>query len=140
MDCVFCTLIRENSARWVAREETATAFAPLSPLAPGHTLVVPTGHHQDLFDIPRDVLGETMALAQEVAEAMRFALKASGVNLLHASGAGSEQSVPHFHIHVVPRWPDDGFSTWPKEQSAHQVRADPVLQLAAAVKARRQVG
>ncbi|WP_327356367.1 HIT family protein [Streptomyces sp. NBC_01304] len=139
MDCVFCTLIRENSARWIADEEVAAAFAPLSPLAPGHTLVVPKGHHRDLFDIPRNVLDKTIVLVQEVAEAMRFALKATGVNLLHASGPGSEQSVPHFHIHVVPRWPDDGFSTWPKEQSVHQVPTDPVLQLAAAMKARRQV-
>ncbi|MCX4666496.1 HIT domain-containing protein [Streptomyces sp. NBC_01381] len=140
MDCVFCTLIRENSARWIARRAAACAFAPLTPLAPGHTLVVPTDHYQDLFDIPRDTVAATMALAQEVAEAMRFTLKASGVNLLHASGPGSEQSVPHFHIHVVPRWPDDGFSTWPKEQSAHRVPADPVLQLAAAMKAQHLTG
>ncbi|MGW0731812.1 HIT family protein [Streptomyces sp. NPDC002851] len=140
MDCVFCALIRENSARWIARDEAAAAFAPLSSLALGHTLVVPKDHHQGLFDIPRAVLDATTALAQEIATAMRFALKASGVNLLHDSGPGSEQSVPHFHTHVVPRWADAVFSTWPKGQSSHHARADPVVQLAAAMNAGRHVG
>ncbi|MEH0421404.1 hypothetical protein [Streptomyces sp. B21-083] len=47
----------------------------------------------------------------------------------------SEQSVAHLHFHVVPRWPDDGFSTWPTQQSQHQVDGDPVGQLAAAMTA-----
>ena len=131
MDCTFCRLIREDTARWVARETVACAFAPLDPLAPGHTLVVPTQHYADVFDTPHDVLAATMALVQRVAGAMRTALDASGVNILNASGPGSEQSVPHLHFHVVPRWPGDGISTWPTDRSQHRLTDDPDARLAA---------
>ncbi|MEV3993770.1 HIT domain-containing protein [Streptomyces sp. NPDC049837] len=129
MDCVFCRLIREDTARWIARGSMACAFGPLNPLAPGHTLVVPTRHHADLFDTPPEVLTATMTLVQRVAAAMRTALDASGVNILSANGPGSEQSVHHLHFHVVPRWVDDGISTWPTGQSNHRSVKDPEARL-----------
>lgn len=135
MDCIFCCLIRDDSARWVIRGPVATAFAPLNPLAPGHTLVIPTAHHADIFDTPPEVLAHTMGLVQRLAGKMRTALNAGGVNILSASGPGSEQSVPHLHFHVVPRWSDDGFSTWPTQQSRHRIADDPVTQLAIAMTA-----
>ncbi|WP_425347998.1 HIT family protein [Streptomyces durhamensis] len=131
MSCTFCRLIREDAARWVAHEALACAFSPLDPLAPGHTLVVPTHHYADVFDTPHDVLAATTALVQRVAGAMRAALDASGVNILSASGPGSEQSVPHLHFHVVPRWPGDGISTWPAGRSEHRLPYDPAASLAA---------
>lgn len=137
MDCTFCSLMREGTARWVFRGPSAAAFAPLNPLSPGYTLVVPTSHRTDIFDTPPEVLSAVMALVRRVAEKMRTALGAGGVNILSASGPGSEQSVPHLHFHVVPRWPDDGFSTWPVQQSRHRVEGDPVAQLATAMTAHR---
>jgi histidine triad (HIT) family protein len=135
MSCTFCRLIHEDTARWVFRGQLASAFAPLNPLAPGHTLVIPTSHYADIFDTPSEVLSGTMALAKRVAVEMRTTLAAGGVNILSASGPGSEQSVPHLHFHVIPRWRDDGFSTWPTQQSQHQVDGDPVVQLTAAMMA-----
>ena len=129
MDCVFCRLISEDTARWIVREATACAFTPLDPLAPGHTLVVPTAHHEGVFDTPPEVLAATTALVQRVAAAMRTGLDASGVNILSASGPGSEQSVPHLHFHVVPRWTDDGISTWPTGRSRHRSPTDPGTRL-----------
>ncbi|MFJ6522763.1 HIT family protein [Streptomyces filamentosus] len=133
MGCTFCHLIRDDAARWVARGPVASAFAPLNPLAPGHTLVIPTAHWADIFDVPPEDLAHTMTLVQQVAAAMRTALNAEGVNVLSASGPGSEQSVPHLHFHVVPRWPDDAFSTWPTQRSRHRTAEDPVTQLADAM-------
>ncbi|MFJ6432129.1 HIT family protein [Streptomyces sp. NPDC091416] len=134
-NCTFCHLIRDDAARWVARGPVVSAFAPLTPLAPGHTLLIPTAHWADIFETPPEVLAHTMALVQQVATTMRTVLKAEGVNVLSASGPGSEQSVPHLHFHVVPRWPDDAFSTWPTERSRHHVADDPVTQLAEAMTA-----
>lgn len=133
MDCVFCRLIREGTARWIARGPVSCAFTPLDPLAPGHTLVVPVRHYADVFETPPEVLAATMALVQRVASATRTALGASGVNILSASGPGSEQSVPHLHFHVVPRWVDDGISTWPTGQSTHRSHEDPSTRLAEAL-------
>ncbi|MDX2396239.1 MULTISPECIES: HIT domain-containing protein [unclassified Streptomyces] len=133
MDCIFCGLIRDDTASWVARGPVACAFTPLNPLAPGHTLVVPTLHYADLFETPPAVLAATTALVQRVAEATRTALNASGVNILSASGPGSEQSVPHLHFHVVPRWVDDGISTWPAGRSTHRITGNPGARLADAL-------
>ncbi|MFE7778158.1 HIT family protein [Streptomyces sp. NPDC057445] len=81
---------------------------------------------------PEPETGERINL---VAGKMRTALAAGGVNVLSAGGPGSEQSVPHLHFHVVPRWSDDGFSTWPSQQSQHEIAGDPVTQLADAMTA-----
>ncbi|UQW99273.1 HIT domain-containing protein [Streptomyces sp. RerS4] len=133
MDCVFCHLIHEGTARWMAREAEVCAFTPLNPLAPGHTLVVPTRHYTGVFDTPPEVLAASMSLVQRVATAMRTALDASGVNILSASGPGSEQSVPHLHFHVIPRWVDDGISTWPTGRSRRHLTSDPGTRLADAL-------
>lgn len=133
MDCIFCGLIREGTASWVARGPVACAFTPLNPLAPGHTLVVPTLHYADVFETPPEALAAVTALVQRVAGAARNALDASGVNMLSASGPGSEQSVPHLHFHVVPRWADDGLSTWPAGRSAHRVTGDAGARIAEAL-------
>ncbi|MEU6393924.1 HIT domain-containing protein [Streptomyces sp. NPDC046939] len=133
MNCIFCGLIGEGTASWISQGPVACAFAPLNPLAPGHTLVVPTIHYTDVFATPPEVLAAVTALVQRVAEAARTALHASGVNILSASGPGSEQSVPHLHFHVVPRWADDGLSTWPTGRSVHRVAGDPRARLAEAL-------
>jgi histidine triad (HIT) family protein len=134
MDCVFCDLLKSDTARWVTREPSVAAFAPLRPLAPGHTPAIPTDHYTDIFDTPSGPLAEVMALVQRLAKAMRATLGAGGVNVLHASGPDSEQSVPHLHFHLVPRWRDDEFSTWPTGRSRHSVTADPIAELANALR------
>jgi histidine triad (HIT) family protein len=120
-ECVFCALMVAGDARWVHRGEDAVAFLPLpgSALAPGHTLVVPRAHCVGVLDAPADVLAATMALVQQVSQAMTRALDATGVVLLNASGPHSGQSVDHLHVHVVPRWPDDDADLWPADRSQH---------------------
>jgi histidine triad (HIT) family protein len=143
MRCLFCDLLADRRpATWVAREEEAAAFLtlPQSALAPGHTLVIPTEHALGVQDVRPHTLMCVIALVQKVARAMAQGLGAGGVNVLNASGPGSEQSVPHLHFHVVPRWSDDGFTTWPKERSSRSVTGDPGTALAAAMQARSSAG
>ncbi|ROQ07406.1 histidine triad (HIT) family protein [Curtobacterium sp. PhB172] len=131
--CVFCAIIAgDEPAVWVEREDHAVAFAPLpgSALAPGHTLVVPVEHADDLLGAAPVALAATVALAQRVARAMRGALGATGTVVLQASGADAGQSVRHLHFHVVPCWPDDGTTHWPEPPSAHVVDGDPHALLA----------
>ena len=139
MDCVFCRLIRDDTATWIARGPSTSAFAPLTPIAPGHTLVLPIAHVTDIFDAAPRVLAQSMALVRRVADAMRSALGAEGVNILNASGPSSEQSVPHLHFHVIPRWGGDNFSTWPTSRSQHHVEGDPSSRLASTLAAERAV-
>ena len=136
MECIFCSLLFDSpSTKWIARNKHAAALLPLaaSSLAPGHTLVIPTVHFAEVQEADLVSLNATMDMIQKVATAMKDGLGATGVNLLSASGAGSEQSVPHMHFHVVPRWVDDGFTTWPQERSSRTISADPFRLLAEAM-------
>jgi histidine triad (HIT) family protein len=138
MSCAFCSLLlNDTPAEWVAREEHAAAFLPLpaSSLAPGHTLVIPTAHSMGLHEASASSLQSTMALVQKVTLALRDALGAPGMNLLSASGPASEQSIAHLHFHVVPRWKDDEFTTWPTQRSAKEIVGSPAQLLADAIRA-----
>jgi histidine triad (HIT) family protein len=137
MSCVFCSLLLDDkSVDWVAKEEHAAAFLPLptSSLAPGHTLVIPTAHTPGVHEAGAASLTATTALIQKVSLAMRETLGAPGVNVLSASGPASEQSVPHLHFHVVPRWEYDGFTTWPSGRSLKKIAEDPARLLADALR------
>lgn len=125
--CVFCGLLAgEGRTTWVARREAAAAFLPLaeSRLSPAHTLVVPNDHVVGIHDASPESLQAVVLLAQEVARAMEASLGARGVNILSASGPGSDQSVPHLHLHVIPRWEGDGLDTWPSTVSNRQIDDD----------------
>lgn len=103
----------------MARREGASALLPLAEgrLSPAHTLVVPNEHVVGIHDASAESVQAVMLLAQEIARAMEAALGARGVNILSASGPGSDQSVPHLHLHVIPRWQGDGLDTWPSTVS-----------------------
>ena len=114
-ECVFCKIInREIPANIVYENGKVLAFLDINPINRGHTLIVPKKHYGDVYDITEDYLRETVAAAKKISEAVKRGLGAEGVNILHASGEAAQQSVFHFHIHLVPRYEDDGLNTWPK--------------------------
>lgn len=122
--CVFCGLLADQGeATWVARRDRASAFLPLAEgrLSPAHTVVVPNDHAVGIHDAPAESLQAVVLLAQEVARAMEKSIGARGVNILNASGPDSDQSVPHLHLHVIPRWKGDGLDTWPPTVSRHSL-------------------
>lgn len=126
-DCVFCRIINDHAqATVVYEDEDVLGFFPLPEgrLADGHVLVVPKRHSADLFDTDVSLLSAVTVGIRRVADGIRAALGASGVNVLNASGPNSDQSVFHLHFHVVPRWEDDGLQTWPTGKSAHRVMGD----------------
>lgn len=108
-DCVFCKILKkEIPAYFVYEGDNVSAFLDINPLNKGHVLVVPNEHFADVFDIKAEVLKELAGKSQEIAQKMKEILGAGGVNLLNASGKAAEQSIPHFHLHIVPRWTGDG--------------------------------
>lgn len=108
-DCVFCK-IRDGRipSLKVYEDEATLAFMDINPLNPGHCLVVPKRHAATLWDADVADLQAAVATAQKVALALREALKPDGLNMLQANGAAAFQSVPHFHMHLIPRWVRDG--------------------------------
>ena len=107
--CVFCQIVAgEAEAFVVASGPTAVAFLDIAPLARGHTLVVPTRHVRDLLDEGARALQEVAPVVEEAAHLLVGRLGAEGLNLFQSTGAAAGQEVPHFHVHLVPRWRDDG--------------------------------
>ena len=107
--CVFCAIVAgEAEAFVVGSSPTAVAFLDIAPLSRGHTLVVPTRHVTDLLEGGADVLHEVAPLVEEVARLLVGRLGAEGLNLFQSTGPAAGQEVPHFHVHLVPRWRDDG--------------------------------
>lgn len=109
MECIFCQ-IRDGqipSAR-VYEDDKTVAFMDINPVNDGHLLVIPKGHAETIFDISLGDLTAVSATAKKVAEAIRQALQPDGLNLLQANGAAAAQVIPHFHLHLIPRWKGDG--------------------------------
>jgi histidine triad (HIT) family protein len=114
-ECVFCNLVNNELPSWIIYEdENVICFLPLEAEAFGHTLIAPKTHYADLFSVPAETLNCILEVAQKVALHYQTAIGAAGVNLLHASGIEAQQSVLHFHIHLIPRFENDGLNAWPK--------------------------
>jgi len=115
MDCIFCKIIDgEIPAVKVLDEKLVVAFMDINPSSKGHMLVVPKNHAENIFEIPESDLVALIKAVKRCAKAVKEALNAEGVTILQLNGKASDQIVPHLHIHVIPRWENDGLSvsTW----------------------------
>jgi histidine triad (HIT) family protein len=107
-DCVFCKIVAGKLPCFkLLEDETTIAFMDINPLNPGHALAVAKGHWPTVDVIPPDVLADVARTAQRIAKAVFKALAPGGVNLLQANGAAAGQTVPHLHIHILPRHSGD---------------------------------
>jgi len=89
-------------------DQRTLAFMDINPLSRGHCLVVPKAHAATLYEAEAEDLKAAIVTAKKVAGAIRKALNPDGLNLLQANGGAAFQSVPHFHLHLIPRWTNDG--------------------------------
>ena len=108
-DCVFCK-IRDGQipSMKLAEDERTLCIMDINPLNAGHCLVLTKAHAPTLFDADVVDLQAAVATARRVALALRATLQPDGLNMLQANGAAAFQSVPHFHLHLIPRWTGDG--------------------------------
>jgi histidine triad (HIT) family protein len=114
--CIFCQIIAgEIPAQIVLDDDLMLGFLDVRPLFPGHTLLVPKEHHETLLDLPRELLEPFFGTAQRLARAVQSAAEADG-SLIVINNKVS-QSVPHLHLHVVPRRFHDGLRgfLWPRK-------------------------
>lgn len=119
MDCLFCRIVAgSESAHVVLDDDAAVAFLDTRPLSPGHTLLVPRSHHETLADLPVELVEPLFSRAQQLSVAIRDAMGAQGSFV--AMNNVVSQSVPHFHVHVVPRVKKDGLRGffWPRTKYA----------------------
>jgi histidine triad (HIT) family protein len=109
VDCVFCK-IRDGQipSMKVYEDERTLAFMDINPLNAGHCLVIVKTHAATLWETDEADLAAVITAAKKVALALRTAVKPDGLNMLQANGAAAFQSVPHYHLHLIPRWNNDG--------------------------------
>ena len=114
-DCVFCK-IRDGEipSMRVYEDDLTIAIMDINPLNAGHCLVIVKTHTATIFDTAESDLQAAIATAQKVAIGLKAAVKPDGLNMLQANGAAAFQSVPHYHLHLIPRWNNDGKGfDWP---------------------------
>ena len=112
-DCVFCKISKkEIPVEFIYENDNFFAMPDKNPAVPGHTLIIPKNHSENVFDISHDDLKKVISVAKDLSKKIISENNATGVNLLNASGIDAEQSVFHFHLHIVPRRPNDGFGLW----------------------------
>ena len=113
MDCLFCKIVAgEIPSAKVYEDERVFAFMDINPINEGHILVVPKNHTATIYEIGPDDLRAVMAVAQKLAKAQSDVLEMPGLNLVQNNGRPANQIVDHFHVHLVPRWPEDSWSHW----------------------------
>lgn len=127
--CAFCDIVAGcRPAHVVLDEPAALAFLDVRPLFAGHTLLVPKVHHETMLDLPADLLATLAGQARRLAAAMESGLGAQGSFV--AINNRVSQSVPHVHVHVVPRTKGDGLRGffWPRTVYASQAEARAVAR------------
>jgi histidine triad (HIT) family protein len=107
--CAFCEIVAGRvPANVVYEDERTLAFLDIHPANPGHTLVVPKRHVADVYTLDDADAAAVMSTVRCVARAIRQALAPDGLNLFQTNGRAAFQSVFHFHMHLIPRWWNDG--------------------------------
>ena len=109
MDCLFCKIIAgEIPAFKIYEDAESVAILDVHPRAPGHTMVLPKHHSQNVIELPAEKLGPVFTAVQKVAKKLRDVLDCDGLTVGINQGRVSGQMVDHLHIHLIPRWKDDG--------------------------------
>jgi histidine triad (HIT) family protein len=136
MNCLFCGIVsKEVDASIVFQDDISLAFLDHRPLFPGHCLLVPKSHFETLADLPKELVGPLFTNVQLLARAVELALEAEGSFV--AMNNRVSQSVPHLHVHIVPRRKKDGLKGffWPRnkyESAAHVVEVQKSIKTAIA--------
>lgn len=112
-DCIFCKIVKgEIPCFKIYEDESVLAFLDIFPANVGHTLIIPKKHRRDLFDIEEKEIERVGVVAKKVALKYKKELNMDNCNIIHSTGQYSGQEVFHFHMHLVPRYENDGLNVW----------------------------
>ncbi len=124
-DCIFCKIASgEIQGMRVYEDAETLAFMDLAKDVDGHVLVIPKKHCKNILDCDAETLSAVMNTVKKVSMHLTEKCGYDGVNLLNASDESAGQSMPHFHIHIIPRRKYDGIDAWPSFAGAKEEIAD----------------
>ena len=119
MDCVFCKIVNSDiPSMKVYEDEHTLVFMDIAKDVDGHMVAIPKKHVKCILNCDAETLGCLMTTVKKIANHCVENCGYDGVNLLNASDESAGQSVPHFHIHIIPRKHGDGIDAWPKFDGA----------------------
>jgi histidine triad (HIT) family protein len=108
-ECIFCKIIEGSlPSHKVFENEDCYAFLDIFPAGRGHTLVIPKKHVKDIHDADAQTYSKVASAAKEVADLLANKLESEGTTIFQMSREAGRQTVFHLHMHVIPRWKDDG--------------------------------
>nr|WP_297707599.1 HIT family protein [uncultured Butyrivibrio sp.] len=108
-DCIFCKIASgEIPSNTIFENEDFRVILDNGPATKGHALVLPKAHYADLYEIPEETVMGAVKVAKTVAGTMKEKLGCDGLNLVQNNGAAAGQTVMHFHLHIIPRYENDG--------------------------------
>lgn len=108
-NCIFCKIANgEIPSRTLYEDDKFRVILDLGPASKGHALILPKEHYANLYELPDETAGEVMKLAKKMAVQMTESLGCEGFNLVQNNGELAGQTVFHFHMHLIPRYQDDG--------------------------------
>ena len=125
-DCIFCKIVsKEVPAHVVHEDDHVMAIMDIGHVNPGHTLVLSKRHVETLLDADEDLAAHAFRIANRVAKGLEKALPSEGLTVLQANRPAGFQTVPHFHLHVLPRNAGDGVElVWPANNPSQEQLAD----------------
>ena len=107
--CIFCRIANgQIPSRTLYEDENFRVILDLGPATKGHALILPKKHAKDLLELPEETAAKAMVLAKKMALLLKEKLHCDGLNLVQNNGEAAGQTVPHFHLHLIPRYHDDG--------------------------------
>lgn len=118
--CIFCSIVAgQQPGVSVFQESSFLVIMDKYPINPGHTLVIPTRHYDNVLTMPPSEVGKLYSMVPAIAKAVVSAVKADGFNVGQNNGIAANQIVPHVHVHIVPRFIDDSpDGKWPARRVA----------------------
>ena len=125
-DCIFCKIANgEIPSKTLYEDDEFRVILDLGPAAKGHALILPKDHYANLYELPDETASKVMILAKKEATLITQKLQSDGFNLVQNNGETAGQTVFHFHMHLIPRYKDDGQKiNWkPLEPSQEELEA-----------------
>ena len=125
-NCIFCKLANHVfDTNIIYEDDDFTVILDAGPATKGHALILPKEHFANIYEIPEDLAGKAFRLAKKMAVSLTEKLNCDGFNIVQNNGETAGQTVFHFHIHLIPRYKDDGQKIgWkPGEPSAEELAA-----------------
>ena len=107
--CIFCKIANgEIPSNTIYEDDKFRVILDNGPATKGHALVLPKEHYANLFEMPEDLLADAAVVAKKVATNIKDKLSCDGLNLVQNNGETAGQTVMHFHLHIIPRYQNDG--------------------------------